>query len=147
MRPIPRTSVPVLAEASIHHGATTPYARYRGPAGSGWTLPLSESLWNAIAANLGVSRRETEIVRCVLDGLNPTDIAARFAIAPRTVRAHLEHVYRKLGLRGQHDLVLLIFEKSLDIRPRTDVSSDGALANGAGDSLKSSIRPRSIRAL
>ena len=58
--------------------------------GSGW-----ESLTPA----------EQEVVRLVCDGLASKDIAARLFVSPRTVHAHLSHVYTKLGVNSRVQLV------------------------------------------
>jgi DNA-binding CsgD family transcriptional regulator len=79
----------------------------------GWVLPLPDKVWGRMARDLGLTRRETQVIRCVLDNLDIDDIATRCAISPRTVRAHLEHTYRKLGLRHRSDLILLMFAKCI----------------------------------
>jgi DNA-binding CsgD family transcriptional regulator len=48
---------------------------------------------------------EHEVVRLVCDGLPNKDIAARLFVSPRTVHAHLAHVYTKLGLSSRVQLV------------------------------------------
>ena len=96
--------------------AQDPRQGLRGPAASGWTLALADNKWIPIARGLRLTRRESEIVRCVLDNLDSEAVAARFQISPRTVRAHLEHIYKKLGLRNRCDLVLLIFAASIEHR-------------------------------
>jgi len=48
---------------------------------------------------------EREVVRLVCDGLASKDIAARLFVSPRTVHAHLSHVYTKLGLASRVQLV------------------------------------------
>jgi DNA-binding CsgD family transcriptional regulator len=48
---------------------------------------------------------EHEVVRLVCDGLPNKDIAARLFVSPRTVHAHLAHVYNKLGLTSRVQLV------------------------------------------
>jgi len=56
---------------------------------------------------------ERDVVRLVSEGLANKDVAARLFVSPRTVEAHLGHVYAKLGLNsrvqlaqeaGRHDL-------------------------------------------
>jgi DNA-binding CsgD family transcriptional regulator len=48
---------------------------------------------------------EREVVRLVCDGLPNKDIATRLFVSPRTVHAHLAHVYTKLGLNSRVQLV------------------------------------------
>ena len=48
---------------------------------------------------------EQEVVRLVCDGLANKDIATRLFVSPRTVQAHLTHVYTKLGLSSRVQLV------------------------------------------
>jgi len=48
---------------------------------------------------------EREVVRLVSDGLPNKDIATRLFVSPRTVHAHLAHVYTKLGINSRVQLV------------------------------------------
>ena len=48
---------------------------------------------------------ERDVVRLVSDGLTNKDIAGRLFVSPRTVQAHLTHVYTKLGLTSRLQLV------------------------------------------
>ncbi|MBO0865935.1 MAG: helix-turn-helix transcriptional regulator, partial [Mycobacterium sp.] len=48
---------------------------------------------------------EHDIVRLVGQGLGNKDIAMRLVVSPRTVQAHLTHVYTKLGLTSRVQLV------------------------------------------
>ncbi|MCM0619223.1 response regulator transcription factor [Nocardioides bruguierae] len=55
-------------------------------------------------AAVGVSRltdRETEVMRCLADGLGTAEIAARLYLGESTVKTHLNRIYRKLGVRNR----------------------------------------------
>jgi len=47
---------------------------------------------------------ERDLVRLVSEGLANNDIATRLFVSPRTVQAHLTHVYNKLGLTSRVQL-------------------------------------------
>ena len=49
----------------------------------------------------GLSPRELEVLKPVAAGLTNAQVAKRLYISPRTVNAHLNSTYRKLGL-GSH---------------------------------------------
>ncbi|MEZ0352620.1 LuxR C-terminal-related transcriptional regulator [Mycobacterium sp. pR1184] len=48
---------------------------------------------------------ELDVVRLVCEGLGNKDIAARLFVSPRTVQAHLSHIYTKLDLTSRVQLV------------------------------------------
>jgi DNA-binding CsgD family transcriptional regulator len=53
--------------------------------------------------------REREIVDLLMEGMSNRQIAQNLGIAEATVKKHLHHVYRKLGVRSR---ALLIVEQS-----------------------------------
>ncbi len=76
--------------------------------------PLSERAIEAYtrlaaASNLDtfdmLGSREREVLHLAAEGLSNTEIAARLSISPRTAETHRANLKRKLGLRGQADLV------------------------------------------
>jgi DNA-binding CsgD family transcriptional regulator len=55
-----------------------------------------------------LSPREREVVEWLRAGLRPTVIAARFSITHHTVRNHLKHIFRKLGVNSQIELLAIL---------------------------------------
>jgi predicted ATPase/class 3 adenylate cyclase/DNA-binding CsgD family transcriptional regulator len=51
-----------------------------------------------------LTRAELDVVKLVSDGLGNKDVAARLFVSPRTVQAHLTHIYTKLGLTSRVQL-------------------------------------------
>ena len=51
-----------------------------------------------------LTRAELDVVKLVGEGLGNKDVAARLFISPRTVQAHLTHIYTKLGLTSRVQL-------------------------------------------
>jgi len=52
-----------------------------------------------------LSKRETEILGLIAQGLTSLEIGARLCIAKGTVEVHREHILRKLGVRNIAGLV------------------------------------------
>lgn len=52
-----------------------------------------------------LSRREQEVVHLVLQGLRNREIADRCFIAEQTVKDHLKHVYKKVGVPTRTALI------------------------------------------
>jgi DNA-binding NarL/FixJ family response regulator len=59
----------------------------------------------ARARQAGLTRREMEVARMVVDGLPSKVIAQRLAIAEGTAKLHVHHIYAKLHINGRMALV------------------------------------------
>jgi DNA-binding NarL/FixJ family response regulator len=53
-----------------------------------------------------LSPRECEIVQLLLDGRRVQAIAAQLVVSQSTVRNHLAHAFKKLGVHSQQELLL-----------------------------------------
>jgi predicted ATPase/class 3 adenylate cyclase/DNA-binding CsgD family transcriptional regulator len=51
-----------------------------------------------------LTRAELDVVKLVSEGLGNKEVAARLFVSPRTVQAHLTHIYTKLGLTSRVQL-------------------------------------------
>ena len=49
----------------------------------------------------GLSPREAEVLRLVAEGLTNPQVAERLYLSPRTVDAHLQRIYGKLGITSR----------------------------------------------
>jgi DNA-binding CsgD family transcriptional regulator len=59
---------------------------------------------------LGLSTREAEMLWLLAQGLSTKEIAVKASISTTTVKKHLEHVYRKLGVSNRTAAVALAFD-------------------------------------
>src|SRR5262249_16859086 len=73
----------------------------------------------------GLTKREAELVRLVLHGLDTAQIAGALAISPYTVQDHLKSIFDKLGVNSRKQLVERIFVTHYLPRLRTPVGPDG----------------------
>lgn len=72
---------------------------------------------SALAPESGVcTDRELQIVRLLTQGMTNKQIANKLGIAEDTVKKHLQHVYKKLGVRRR---ALLIIDRVAPRRPRS----------------------------
>nr|WP_202892216.1 LuxR C-terminal-related transcriptional regulator [Kribbella shirazensis] len=72
------------------------------PAHPGRIAPL-------LMAAYGLTEREQEITRLVLQGDSTVDIAERLVVSTHTIQQHLKSVFDKTGVRSRRDLVGKIF--------------------------------------
>ena len=62
---------------------------------------------------LGLSRRESEIARHVLDDATEVTIASELSLSSHTVHSYIERLYRKLGVSSRCQLVVRLFAAHL----------------------------------
>lgn len=67
----------------------------------------------ATAVSLGLTGRQLAVLQLLAEGLTAEAIGRRLAISPRTVHVHLDHLYRKLGVRDRLKAVLVARECGL----------------------------------
>jgi DNA-binding CsgD family transcriptional regulator len=60
---------------------------------------------NKVRKQFGLTRRETDVLRRVLDGLKNIEIAEDLEISEQTVKDHLSNVYMKTGVENRFALI------------------------------------------
>lgn len=64
----------------------------------------------------GLTPREQEVTRLVLEGWPTTQLARRLEITPHTVQQHLKSIFEKVGVRSRRALVAALFYESFHPR-------------------------------
>jgi predicted ATPase/DNA-binding CsgD family transcriptional regulator/transcriptional regulator with XRE-family HTH domain len=60
---------------------------------------IASTIWDAI----GLTEREVQVLRMVIDGKSNREIGAALVLSVRTVERHIANVYSKLGVHGRVD--------------------------------------------
>ena len=60
----------------------------------------------------GLSPREEEVLCAIMAGQTRSQIARTFVVSEETVKTHVKHVYRKLGVNSREELSRLVSEVS-----------------------------------
>jgi DNA-binding NarL/FixJ family response regulator len=123
--------VVAAGEALLAPGVTkrliSEFARLKAPDPAGLPDPTglpgtahgpqaSASGWGPALAAL--TRRETEVLRLVAEGLSNTEIATRLFVTEETVKTHVSRMLAKLGLRDRTQAVVAAYESGLVIPAR-----------------------------
>lgn len=66
----------------------------------------------------GLSEREQDVTRLVLEGNSTTEIAKQLFVSTHTVQQHLKAVFDKTGARSRRDLVGKVFFSHCEPRVR-----------------------------
>ena len=64
-----------------------------------------------------LTRRESEVLRLLSQGLTQHEIASRLSIKPKTVGTHIEHVLQKLGVHSRAQAVAVAFRDDMAVVP------------------------------
>jgi DNA-binding NarL/FixJ family response regulator len=65
-------------------------------------------IWEIFSAKYGISRREAEIIRLLIDGKSNKDIEEELFISIKTVKNHIFKIYKKLKIKNRIQLINLV---------------------------------------
>lgn len=72
-------------------------------------VSIPDEAWAAIAVATGLSRREIEVLQCVVEDQQDKEIADTLGISKYTVRTHMKRIRAKLGAGSRVKLVGRVF--------------------------------------
>jgi DNA-binding CsgD family transcriptional regulator len=116
----------VLHGASLVSGRARRVAVIVEPAHPARIAPLLMSIY-------GLTDREQEVTRLVLQGNSTAEIAQRLVVSAHTVQQHLKSIFDKTGVRSRRDLVGKVFFAHYEPRLRDNerrASADQPLRGG-----------------
>jgi DNA-binding NarL/FixJ family response regulator len=85
---------------AVHHSAAAIRAGARS------TVRSFECLDGGVAARL--TARERQVLECLVEGLDPTDIGRRLRIKTSTARTHMKNLYQRLAVHSAAEAVALV---------------------------------------
>ena len=101
----------VFHGACLVGGASSRVAVIVEPAHPARITPLLMSAY-------GLTEREQEVTRLVLQGDSTAEIAGRLCISPHTVQEHLKRIFEKTGVRSRRELTGKVFFAHYEPRVR-----------------------------
>jgi DNA-binding CsgD family transcriptional regulator len=101
----------VLHGAALVSGAARRVAVIVEPAHPARIAPLLMSVY-------GLTEREQDVTRLVLQGNSTAEIAQRLMVSTHTVQQHLKSIFDKTGVRSRRDLVGKVFFAHYEPRVR-----------------------------
>jgi DNA-binding NarL/FixJ family response regulator len=78
---------------------------------------LGEAVANSGQPEWDLTPRETEILRALAEGQSNKQMARQFWLSSQTIKYHLTHIYRKLGVSSRTEAVRVAYEHGLIENP------------------------------
>jgi DNA-binding NarL/FixJ family response regulator len=85
------------------------------------------------AGLLALRPREQEVVRLLFEHVRVPGIAHRLGISPQTVRNHLKHIFQRLGVHSQQELIEKLRQPPADVASAHNGAEISAELTSSGD--------------
>ncbi|MEZ6120483.1 MAG: helix-turn-helix transcriptional regulator [Pirellulaceae bacterium] len=72
---------------------------------------FSDKEWNALSQRIGLTERQSAILKMVIDRHHDQEIARKLNITTRTVRSHLTAIFKVFNVRDRTSLVVEVFAR------------------------------------
>jgi DNA-binding CsgD family transcriptional regulator len=72
---------------------------------------LCDAAWDAVTNGLGLSPRELQVLRLVVDGHTEDDMAERLALSPHTIHTYMNRLHEKLQSSDRARLIARILRE------------------------------------
>jgi DNA-binding NarL/FixJ family response regulator len=74
---------------------------------------LAQSVTQSHYPRKGLTGRECDVLRCMVDGLNNNEIADKQVVSIGTVKFHISNIFQKLGLDRRVESVKIAIEQKI----------------------------------
>lgn len=109
----------VLKDADSHEFVRIVKHYARGtPITSAFVTPAHSRHSRSPLALGALTSREAEVAKLAGEGMSTREVASRLCISIETVKVHLQHVYRKLGVKNRIELIVAFSRTSGMAQPK-----------------------------